>query len=593
VVCLYSCAKEVRDIAEYKITLSRKFNIFLLPLLLLIIYFLFYGFYDDAITESYWDAYMRGLLVKESSVGYVYIHLFTSYIYISLYKLFPYIPWYWVITIVFFYLVTVQLFYLLSILIDWKFSIKDFGLGIILILVFHLFWYENFLSYQFTKLVILLSGFSIMLLLERFRKEKLRFKNLPYFLINIMLFSFALLSRNQATYHVLLLLIVYAFLSGISYSRIAVVFSPLILLVILVACYFQFSNNEWVKQSNKVEPYIFTMLDAGYAHPLSEQKTHSDSVKYLGFQQWFFADRQVYTAEYLSTITYESIFTPEHLFHINWKEKLMDEAKKIDYALKRNVWLFLLNVCLFLILFKRIFNDEGSVFLRFAIYQLFFWSMIFGVAVLIKMEDRFLSPMLLVWTASNFMFVTINTKKQQKDLTVKKMFLYFVILSIVPAWKNYNTFKIVSRYEKKELNYVSQVWKETDSLFSGKIIVPDQYAAVQFSLTCPFRNPHFTKNNKILGYDMGYNTLYPPFVKELEQIIGSSQFDDFYKYLYHNKEKVVFMADEERLKWTKDYLRTIYNLRYDFRIIEPEATINNSEPAGIKDRVKFHYYVFE
>ena len=450
-----------------------------------------------------------------------------------------------------------------------------------------------------TKLVIFLSGFSMLYAIYLHTSGRGVKKVIGGAFVGLC--AFALLSEFNGALGCLIIMFVLSLMMGLGKRFWLQLWLPIFVIIILVQLAMQVKTSGGREYFNQTEPHIFTFLDAGCGQSLEEQRTPQDSMKWIAVKHWFFVDKAQITPAFLEKISCPSVFSLQSL--ANWRTKVSSEIAKLDYSIERNKELLFCNALAMLVMIVLMFRGKVSAFIfaRFVIFQLFFWLYIFLITVFIKMEDRVLSPLLIVYSFGNLIFISQYLPKFRLS-NFKKNHLTYAIGIITSAFAAYYLFALVQKralsyahtagYEYEEMQYVKAAWNEINRLFEDKIIVLDQWAGVQLSLCRPFENPQFSKQNRFVFYDSGYSTFYPSFERDMEKLYGSSRFDDLYRFLYKNKEKVVFIGDKDRMKLIADYLEVLYGLKYDFKIIHPNSAITKSEASHLKPDLALNYYVF-
>ncbi len=383
----------------------------------------------------------------------------------------------------------------------------------------------------------------------------------------------AVLIQNEVTLVALISVFLFLFLCGNNLwkatnllVRVAALYG-----VVYFVIYFTGGNSQ--KEFLTNESYFFTYYDT-YLSKKEPVLSASDSVKQECMQQWFVWDKEQFAPAYLKTIT-----SKQPIAGIE-KNQILFKTNMYLQGLKDGVCNRLLPVCalnlLLLLAAIGLTCTERNKMMGFVLYKLLLALFFSVICILLKFEFRLFHSVVIIDTLLSFVFVvgcthSVTNKRPVVFTTVNFGVLLLLVLGC--TWKH--TYYKQSNQEQKTAIYESaKLRHEIDSMFQNQILVPGLESTLTLVNNSPLQTEHLTSNNTVLGYDAGYTTYYREFETWLLINCGGVSFRSFVKYLWHNNQRVVIIASEEKISLWQRYLRIVYNTQVSFIKISDASYTN-------------------
>lgn len=292
-----------------------------------------------------------------------------------------------------------------------------------------------------------------------------------------------------------------------------------------------------------------------------------DSIKYLTAYNLFLADPDSLNDSFFKKIHLQEIEKDQ--FYANLFQNIPYRLYKaqtyilssIDYSADLNynyiILLFLIPVYL---LSLKMFKP----FFWIVINILFYAALLYLIAFILKMEERILIPFLFMTYYSSIFIAMLYTENRKRISVNHSRY----ILPVIFILGSYNLFQknstLISekQIDKKE---IAAAQSYINTQVSNKIVVFNLWAW-QLVFSHLLDTEHFSKNNNYISIDNGYLFLYKSYNTKMMHLTGSAKFIDHIHKLQEDKESVLFISTESRMVLLKNYIESIYEVPFNYRV---------------------------
>ena len=566
---------------QHRILLS-----FIVTLSVFILLYLVFGFHYDTLDDTYRIGFMRGTFYKATVDTFFIYMIGFSEMWVWLYLKFPEIEWYSLTTLLILFFSCWVIMYSLIKMMELS-GVKKRLLILFSLLFFLLLLDEFIVGWQWSKTaaICIVAG----LLLNHTDSVTNSYRvNWLKIVISGILILFGILFRYESALMLFLMYFIYIIVFNLNIRFLispAIVAIPFFIIYLFIK--FIYPSQDRVN-FNTIEPYIFQYHDAGSIKcNIPKFISDEDEIKREAFNNWFFTHKETVDPDFLSTYYTTNIFSKCNIeivikkLNYQWKEYGFYVTDEIKYL--HLLWLFLFISTL--TIGNKIQNFQLIVF------NLSAFVMIFSIAVLIKLEKRHIMSLLLLFNVLNFHQFSLRLINSELLMKVRKRILVVgVVIFSIFIFSNLNYLKAYSENKRVDEDYCRQL-RNSLSVFHGKVLVPDVWTILTLIYGKPFEKIDFPKGSNVLIYDSSYGIFYEDIRNELTEKVGSETFIDFSKYLISNSDNIIFIADNQRMQLIKQYVESIYHLKFDFKEEYSNEIIVNSEKNCMKR--KFGYYTFK
>jgi hypothetical protein len=540
---------------NFKPTKHILYNSFVLSLLSITFVWLFtnlfYGWVDD-----FWvNLGLKGQIISKPFSNFDEFYFLIGYMLKKMYLVNPMINWMGYFSLFTLFLLMSN-FYLFFLTLGKKFNIKWIPSILISFLLFAIFLYENIYLFNFTRVSVLLIGFSALNLIVATVNNT---KN--HFLYTLLFFSFFLgiyyRQTSIALLLPLLLVLVLLWVKKSKYLFLTILFSFTIIPYIFFLINFNNNYND-----NVVE--IIQILNNSKHPDISIMNSDANTAKAFAMFTWFFGDFNSFDASFLSQL-------PEKIGFLNKIKILINESRYLypeGYCTNLNwfwksIALFILSVIL---LFSDLFLTEKK---KYPYLHLgFFISMyliLFSISIIYKMEDRALNPVFLVVLSTQIFLLSFNCNKYKFNKYLK---ITFVSLLVICSIYKLNVYKEISNTKTKEIIAKKMAIKKLDSKYKDKTIVTDMFSMTLFHGFL-LENTVIPANNTYISYRELWSYFSDDTYAMLKDDYSGETALSFYKYLYKEKCKdVLFLQVNFRKDMLEYYFKNVYCEDLKFSKIE-------------------------
>lgn len=545
---------------------------------------LIFGFRFEDMSDIFFDNMFKGNFCNTPQ------HLFNnypalfpfSYVFQALHSLNNTVPWYGIVMSALFACIVFAYQYLLLKLAQY-YKLYSFYTNIAVVLVL-LLLLPDIIFLQYTKIGFYIANGGLFL---AFYAMLTHSKSKTIWITSAMFILIALSIRSMIVPVPLLFFFVFVFLfyKDIFKSKLLWVVGIAILLTMSAS----FSINRAYTDDDNNYGKIKKLKELIFDYSVNENndiyKSEKDSMKLVAYSNFLISDEANFTDDLYKQITNNSA---ESRAVVGMKElatdpgyvkhKLLLLFNKLVLIAKVN-FLIILSYILFtlycFVLFIR--NKNNKQALNLVLYNIAALIFLVGFSLLIKMESRLLLPLLVISYLYTLILLLKHTKPNSAENSTNKYILYFAALLLIlnvsqKLYMSYNWGNVTTQKNKlyrlldtEQKNRDIVVW----DVLSFSILYPNIYA----SATLP-------ANKTNLSVDCGYLFLTQSYKDYMRKKTGSTTFKEYVAYLIANKERVVLISNENKMKLLTDYMRVIYSIEFKPEKLYPNPVIDSKSVVG-------------
>jgi hypothetical protein len=458
--------------------------------------------------------------------------------------------------------------------------------GFLLFILFGFAFYaafliENVYLLNFTRVGLLLL-FTSFLSLAIFYKTKPISSYFKYFLYTYFFVLFFVGLSIRPPVSIMLLPFCGWFLMFYFPFKLSLKLNSLMAIVILI-----YVGMSWITLSSErkadmrnvyqSERYMLNILD-GQNLDSTIERSQRDEIKLKALNSWYFADQDsLLNNDFLKKFGGGQSMTKQ--LTQNWRKNLKEEYLKASssysayYLPQLNWWYksFIFTLVLLLIPLVLYFSKTTSLRQSFVLmgYLLLSIFYILIIAILIKMEDRVLAPILIFLLLS----VLICAGSFAKSIKSAVFILLAIAFSVIGAMRSFDYYG-VSVQRAHGLKMKEYVRLELDQQFADKYIVFDFFTML-FLETSPFEDVNFS-DKWISGIEVWNRHL--PYIESINKVVGCQKWPCFFEKIAQQPYDFIFFYKDERISITEDYFDIIYDTSLKFEDLSEDMVIS-----------KFHY----
>ncbi|MDB5262148.1 MAG: hypothetical protein JWQ14_1429, partial [Adhaeribacter sp.] len=408
-----------------------------------------------------------------------------------LYKVAPHWPWYGLMLYILLWGATSGAFLILrqSGLINNRFYLFYF------FLFFLASWAEHIYLFNYMRVPLLLAGVGYLIFLQLPGNKN---NWLVTTALSGLMFLVALCIRPSAALLGVVVVgpAVFLLTAGSFFSWLK--FRPILLYMGVGAFFFIFLNlnlSPAAKQYQRLDWLKSTVLDFQIYEP--QPKSKADSLAFAAIDRWMLADTRVIN---------ESFYQKAGRVNFNYVLTKVAPAKLtavLDILVRDHFLVVSLNIYLLFFLFWYKYPGSGLNRNLIIVYQVYFWLLVLGIGVWLKLPPRVITPCLSLYTLVNgALYLKINLEKQDNFkwskigvvLLVILVGLQFYKISHRAHWQNHN--------QKTNEAFITALRKDLQGQIIVSNVLPDYFRSLS-----PFRNYDFGTNT--LFFLTGWHTLDP------------------------------------------------------------------------------------
>lgn len=500
-------------------------------------------------------------------------------LYKCLYLFLPKYPWYDIITML--YIVTACAVFLLGIdrLLSSKFSREQ--IFIVTTSFFFLFITDVILNWSYTRTASLLC-------VAAFGWHQ----SLPNTIVNSnfkrlsasFLFLLGTLIRPEIGELMAILIFGYLFwLHGVSKKTIVELFPFLIpaLFVFAILAYTKINSGEFYDQfESSMEFQIASKNIVG----IDKMKTAEDSAKYIALSNGIVNDPSNINIQFVKRVL--DTDNANNFFN-------KDRFIKSVYILSQNIRAYshIVFACFVLTVYGFILvcRSRKKTY-RFIAFLLYYTFVVFTITYTMTMEARLFDPLLLFFSISVFYFIVRELSQRNTSVFKRSKPIGIILLTycIISQWF---ALKATADNYMSNLTINHKLLTSIRAYGKDKILVPDAYGfmILYFDNYKPFQRGSFDSFKNVFLMDMETFSLKPDYRTFLNKNCNcnSTNLGQFYNYLYENKDDVIFLSCNKRLRLFESYLKTVHKKNYRFKLLA-------NLPDGVsKETTSMSMFIFE
>ncbi len=492
---------------------------------------------------------------------YPIVNIGLAHLYLWLYTLSANTPWYDGLMAITFILSTAVIFTSLAITLRPKTNTA------VLIFfntsIFFLFLADQIINWNITRTAFLTCiaafvWFALVVIPQKLSRQNL----LPLFLTGL-LFTLGTIIRPETGELILLLAIGYLLLCYGLKKEVWLKSLPLFIPVLLIAGYVAYDRHTSTEFYMQVEPATDYQINIGNTISITEMKTTEDSMKYVALRAGIINDPSK-----ISTAFIKRVAGNRSMFVFN-STNFYRAVTILQQSIKDSYPMFLVNLILLGIGIIFLWATPSAL-VRLLLFQLFFWSLIFGITYFMIMENRLFSPLLFFAAMAGILFLCQHNFHQvlhQQKSYGYTLSILFLAVTMAQLFSLQNTsVKYQADIKTNHLVY-EQLKKEA----AHKIIAPDTYTfmVIFFNNFLPFQTPDFSIFKKIFLLDIESLSLKPAYRTFLNNNChcNSTHIEELYDYLYDHRQEVVLVGNAKRIHLFESYLKIVHHRAYSFTLL--------------------------
>ncbi len=563
------------------------------------------GFYFEEFTDIAFLTALSGTFMGGKANSFFHNYMYytgISYVTKWLFNNFPSIPWWSYLMLLSLLLSTVSSLMLLRDISSFISGKKRWAFLIVVVSAWLIFLAEHLILVQFTKVSLLLAGIPMVhWLLIKLNSDKLQYPKWFFWYYNVLII-FAVMYRLETV--TLLFGLVAVFLlvrPSFKWKSVLVYlkwFWPSIAVTLVIWGLFNVELTPTDERYVEIRAYSNTLWDFGQTPTGLNLDTEEDSVKYFALVDFFLNDPDNLNGDLLAELNVIALDkTPSDFlkYFDDWEYRKQKFGDFYTHFIGRKHpfygQMFLLTLTLFvgflLVMVKH------SLLLRWFVFQVGFWLMLSGIAVMMKMEDRLFQPMLLInvlfsLTFLSSIFPSISLKNKKFVFSTFGMFL--LILGPVLV-RNTSFWAEKAQKRIRAANYATAAKADIDQRFSGKKIFWNMWAWNLVYPTVLDGTGFVNTTNQHFCIDNGETFLYPNYGEYMKEHFGTDSSVEILKQIKSGPEEVVFLSSPIRMELLTNYFRVVYDLKLETEII-PAPILDDHQHSYLnwEGNFGFHYY---
>lgn len=576
-------------------------------LLLHVLCYTVWGMYYSEFSDRFFTAYVDGSFSGGATKPIFYNYGFytaLSHLMAVAYSALPQFNWYGIFGETFMLLATTGFVWLVY--AYWLSFTYQRWMAAFIVLLLLPFWCYHIVLYRTTELAFLACGIPILGLVASYlpivvqRIGKLQQVRV-FFTVLLLL---AVFIRLEPTLMCTVIFLPYGFWVARQGSALAGLFKvTLVVLPVFVGAYMLYlgATGPAEKIFRDTRVYTHTLWDFGQDENLFHLSTAADSVKLEAAQSYFISDEEElspYFYESIGVLPLEKSLGSLGEYFVGFNLRV---AKALNVwhglALEQPTFFIAYALALLFAIVLLAFNYEHKKLILLLAMQLWFWAILFGVTVFMKMELRVMAPLITLGlvTLTVFPILLMPEGWQGRRFNMVFMLLSGLCLLVPALLKTSELRQSAANYKLGKENMLTFKAELKQPQFEGKIMVFHSFA-FQMLYADVFDNNEFAHNRSFVAIDNGEMYMYPQFKQAMTNLCGGFGVGDIANYLVSHKEQVVFVSDAARMDLMERYIETVYGIPFKTMPIFPQSVLRN--PAGsvmmpeYANHLAFSYYVF-
>jgi hypothetical protein len=565
---------------------------------------IYYSEFSDRFFTTYVDGSFSGGIAKPIFYNYGFYTALSHLMAVG-YNMLPQLNWYGVFSETFMLFATTGFLWIAYAYWHAIAHMRMIAVGLILLLL--PFWSYHIVMYRTTELAFLACGIGILGLVVSYLPIVMQ--RIPkilqvrvFFTIQLIL---AVFIRLEPTLMCTAIFLPYGlWVARQGQARMGLFKVSLVVLPVFAGAYMLYlgATGPEEKMFRDTRVYTHTLWDFGQDEHLFQLKTAVDSIKLEAAQTFFISDEQALSPEFYESIgvlPLEKSLGSLGDYFVGFNLRV---AKAINVwhglALKQPLFFMAYTLALFFALVLLGLNHQNKKLLLILAMQLWFWAILFGVTVFMKMELRVMAPLLTLGLVSLTLFPILLMPEGWMGRRFNRSFMLLSgMCLLVPAvLKTQELRQSATNYQLGKENMLAFKAELKQPQFEGRIMVFHSFA-FQLLYADLFDSNEFAREENFLAIDNGEMYMYPQFKQAMTAYCGGYGVADIANYLVAHKEQVVFVSDSARMDLMERYIETVYAIPFKTKPTYLESILHH--PAGgvmlpeYADHLAFSFYVFQ
>lgn len=570
--------------------------------------YLIWGLYYNEYTDKFFTAYVDGSFDNGITKPIFYNYgFFTAISQVMAwgYCILPQFNWYGIIGQVFLIFTTGGFLFLLRSLFQ-SFSAQRRLIALATVALV-LFWFYHIVLYRTTELSFLACGISTFALVLSFAppvSENMGSLTIAraYFLVLILLSA---LIRVEPVLMCSVMLAPYALLVvGDRRNWPGMVKVALVVLVGFGGAYglYMSALGPGAAKFKEIRVYTHTIWDFGQDNSDLTLHSAADSVKLEAAQQFFISDETGMDGAFYQSIGIlpleKSLSSlPGYLPDLKMR---MQRAVGIWLELMKSQWV-LFGAFVFAMVGAMavlLYNSRWLEWMYLMLLQMWFWLILFGITVFMKMELRVFCPLLtlnllaLLWLPCYWLFGK-GSSKRFSGLIVMSTWSLVLMMGLF----RFQDMRVVTADYKQAAQNIRAFKTELLNTHADKTIF---FNSISWQLLYAdlFDTNELQQKVKLLALDNGELFMYPSHQQTMQQWCGSAGLGDIGNCILDRKDEVLFVSSTDRMQLIERYMQTVYGLNFHVSPVFPNAKL--SVPVGggkmlptYMEQHNFSYFVLQ
>ena len=540
---------------------------------LLVMTYLFFGaYYASSATSMLSIAFQPTILNAEMAEMHLYLNFISESIFF-LNNTFPFFYSYDAILCLFVVISTI----VVTIIALSTFKSKWYYVLPALSVFYILFWMENVVFLDITRIAFILSFSALFLLIwniTNYNSDTTYYYNI---FISCIIFLLGYLVRYEAAILILsLFLVLIAFKMVISRTSI-LDFLKVLTPVFLIAVVF-YPKNDWMTSDkvndlklNEIDSYYVNIMNVGYYENRSNLSA-SELMKIEAIKREFLADKnQILDLTFLKNVTNNKLIQFGTLLNGKLNYQKLHELKELivgQYILYFIIYIALL--IFYIVTFLITSTNKFDLFLLLS-FNVVIGSLVILITILYKMESRGLFPIIQFLFFSNVFLVKDKFRFNFTYHSILIILLY--VVSIISITCNIVRINQRKNEHQENLQNVESVWSEINNRFKAETVIFGLNSLAELTYSKPFSIPYYLNIQKaskeVIAYDSHvFLLLSATYKKKIKNFCGSLSMKDFYEASYKKRDRIIHIYDAERISFFIKYLKVIHDVEVDFKRFE-------------------------
>lgn len=533
----------------------------ILTILLFIIWGMTFGFHYGWVDDIQDLNVMKGAFVNGCSIFDPDHFILIQNILKWLYALAPKFPWYGSMLYTLLAYCIFSIFEIIGTYSDNNSIATIPGASLLFVIIFLL---QPLNAVNFTEIAILTAGVSLLNCYFFIENRSIGWSKL---ILLLMPWFIALLIRKEVVFYISVIMVsVFVFCDHTQIKK----FSRPIIVLLITSVGLQAYDMLYYKQTQEQRhitasnAYVTTIQDA-YQINKDSIRTAEDSLLIEAVQGWNSFDKYKTTPAFLKKVAYSHPLQIGLLLNLTTRVKMLI-AESVKYKGYHEIYnwnlklllVLIINLCLVFTHKKR----QGLDKLKILSAHFVFWLSLLAIGVFVKMEDRFLFPVCMIYTLINLLQASRMAIGSTKKMLANSIYVCLLFTSAGScAFMVYQNVLLADELNN-ELSVKRAYWAELARL-KNKTIVYDFHSLFLLHDT-PFREVSMPANNENVIANHYFLSIFDCMSDYYANKIGSDSIDSIISYLHSKREDVYMCSTDYDIDFLQRYMHATYHKDYSF-----------------------------